>query len=241
MLPKPFRSSALAFGSALHSSLAWFHEERLKGNTVTLEKLFQIFDADWYSQRVEVNIHFKESEREMNLLNTGKEMLSLFFQEEHPKVKGSEVQFTVPLHSPSGGPDLEVSLLGFFDLIEEDGTIVEYKTSAIALGGSDIDARLQLTAYSYAYQLLYRKPPKALRVVDFVKGKKPKIVVIDTKRDQQDHVGFLHTAQEVLRSIKAGIFIPRQSFMCKECEYADLCPLMKNKASVAKAETLYAA
>ena len=158
-----------------------------------------------------------------------------------PKVKGCEVPFTVPLRSPIGGPDLEIALEGYFDLIEEDGTIVEYKTSAIALSASDIDARIQLTAYSYAYQLLFRKSPKGIRVVDFVKGKKPKIVVIETKRDKNDHLGFLHTAQEVLKGIKAEIFIPRQSFWCKECEYADICPLFKNKATAPKAESLYAA
>lgn len=241
LLPKPFRPSALAFGSVLHSTLAWFHEETMKGNAVTLEKLYRIFDADWYSQCLDVNIHFKEGEKEMNLLNTGREMLTIFFQEKHPKVKGCEVPFTVPLRSPIGGPDLEIALEGYFDLIEEDGTIVEYKTSAIALSASDIDARIQLTAYSYAYQLLFHKPPKGIRVVDFVKGKKPKIVVIETKRDKNDHLGFLHTAQEVLKGIRAEIFIPRQSFWCKECEYADICPLFKNKATAPKAESLYAA
>lgn len=241
LLPKPFRPSALVFGSALHSTLAWFHEETMKGNAVSLEKLYQIFDADWYSQRVEVDIHFKDGEKEMNLLNVGREMLTIFFQEEHPKAKGCEIPFTVPLRSPTGGPDLGIALEGYFDLIEEDGTIVEYKTSAIVLSSSDIDSRIQLTAYSYAYQLLYRKPPKGLRVVDFVKGKKPKIVVIETKRDKNDHLGFLHTAQEVLHGIKAGVFIPRQSFWCKECEYANICPLFKNKALAPKAESLYAA
>ena len=241
LLPKPFRPSALVFGSALHSTLEWFHSQRMQGKTITLEKLYQIFDADWYSQCVEATIHFKEGEKEMNLLNLGREMLTIFFQEQHPQVKGSEIPFTVPLRSPTGGPDLEIALEGYFDLIEEDGTIVEYKTSATTLSSSDIDARLQLTAYSYAYQLLYRKAPKGIRVVDFVKGKKPKMVVIETKRDHNDHLGFLHTAHEVLKGIKANIFVPRQSFMCKECEYADMCPLMKNKSSVPKAESLYAA
>jgi len=241
MFPKPFRPSALLFGSALHSTLAWFHEERMKGNSITLEKLYRIFDADWYSQRIDVNIRFKEGEKEANLLNLGREMLTIFFQEEHPKIKGCEIPFTVPLRSPDGGPDLEIALEGYFDLIEEDDWIVEYKTSATTLSSSDIDSRLQLTAYSYAYPLLYRKPPKGIRVIDFVKGKKPKIVVLETKRDENDHLGFLHTAQEVLKGIKAGIFIPHQSFICKECEYADICPLMKNKATSAIGESLYAA
>lgn len=240
-LPKSFRPSALVFGSALHSTLAWFHEQKMNQHGVTLEKLYQIFDADWYSQRVEADIHFKDGEKEMNLLNMGREMLTMYLQEEHKKAKGCEIPFTVPLMSPSNGEDLGIALEGYFDLIEEDGTIVEFKTSAIALSSSDIDTRIQLTAYSYAYQLLYRKPPQGLRVVDFVKAKKPKIVVIETKRNTNDHLGFLYTAQEVLHGIKSRVFVPRQGFWCKECEYADICPLWKNKVAIPKAESVYAA
>lgn len=237
-LPKPFRSSALVFGSALHSTLEWFHQQQMNGIAVTLEKLYQIFDADWYSQRVEADIRFKEGEKEMNLLNMGREMLTIYLQQQHHNVKGCEIPFTVPLVSPTTGDELGIALLGFFDLIEEDGTIVEFKTSATALSTSDIDSRIQLSAYSYAYQLLYRKPSKGIRVVDFVKAKKPKIVTIETERTRSDHLGFLHTAKEVLHGIKSNVFVPHQGFWCKECEYADTCPMTKSRKAIPTGESL---
>src|SRR5260221_9916582 len=77
-LPKPFRSSALAFGSALHSALAWLHGEWKKGESPPLGRLFKIFDADWDSQRVETNIRYKDGEEELKIALQGKEMLMMY-------------------------------------------------------------------------------------------------------------------------------------------------------------------
>jgi RecB family exonuclease len=55
--------------------------------------------------------------------------------------------------------DIGIPLTGFFDAIETDDSIVEYKTSAQTLGSDDIGSRPQFTAYSYAFEILYHKPP----------------------------------------------------------------------------------
>ena len=229
-LPKPFRSSALAFGSALHSALAWLHEQRMQGKNVSLEMLYKIFDADWFTQKVDAKIRFKDGEQEMGLGMLGKEMLALYLQEPQKKLMGAEVRFNVPLVDPSTGESLEMNLEGFLDLVEADGTIVEFKTSAAALSGSDLDGRLQFTAYSYAYEHLNRKPPKGIKIVNFVKAKKPRISVLETQRTKADYIGFIFVAREVLKAIKSGVFPPSPGYWCKECEYAPICPLWQRNA-----------
>jgi len=227
--PKPFRPAALAFGSALHSALEWLHKERMKGNGVPLEILCKIFDADWYAQKVETAIRFKNGEQEMELAILGKEMLALYAREPPQRLLGCEVPFTVPLVHPATGETLGIDLEGYLDLVEADGTIVEFKTSTAALSASDIDSRLQFTAYSYAYELLHRKPPKVIKVVNFVKAKKPRIEIVETRRTKEDYAGFFLVAEGVLRGIRAGAFSPRPGFWCKECEYAATCPLWQRK------------
>lgn len=222
-LPKPFKPSGLAFGSTIHSALSWFHKERIKGNKVTLERFYRIFDADWYAQRVETEIRYKRNEDEMKLALMGKEMLRLYFQEPCEDAKGSEVHFTLPLVNPYTGEDLEIEFEGFFDLIEEDGTIVEFKTSAQTMKQEDADEHLQLTAYSYAYEMIYRKSPKGLKIIDFVKNKEVKMITLKTKRGKSDHQRFFSIAGQILKSINSQIFFPRQSFMCKDCEYRGPC------------------
>lgn len=228
-LPKPFRPSALAFGSAVHSALSWLHDQRIKGTGVSPAMLYKVFDADWYCQRTDAEIRFKDGEQEMNLAVLGKEFLAMYLREPEKKLRGSEIPFTVPLVDQATGEALEVNLEGYFDLVEADDTIVEFKTSAQTLSLSDIDSRLQLTAYSYAYELLHRKLPRGIKVVNFVKAKKPRLEVVETKRTRDDHHGFFEVAREVLKGIKSEVFTPRPSFICKECEYANVCPLWHHK------------
>lgn len=128
-LLKPFKSSGLAFGSAVHSAISWFHKEKMNGNGVTLERLYSILNADWYSQKLDTDIRYKNAEADMNLVVLAKEILGLYFQKPIKEIKGSEVHFAVPLINPSTGEDLGINIEGFFDLIEKDDTIVEFKTS----------------------------------------------------------------------------------------------------------------
>lgn len=225
--PKPFKSSALAFGSALHSTLAWFHEKRLNGKDVTLEKLSTIFDADWYSQKLETEIRFKEREQDMSLVATAKEFLRLYFENNHINVKAYELFFRVPLVNHVTGEDLGIVFEGYMDLVEEEDTIVEFKTSAQRMNENDVHHHLQLTAYSYAYQMLYRKLPKSLKIVNFIKGKNPRMSTIPTTRTAHQFKGFLYLASSVLKGIQSGIFIPHRGYWCNDCEYADICPLQK--------------
>lgn len=222
-IPKSFKSSGLAFGSVLHSALSWLHKEKMNSNGVSLEKLYRIFDADWYSQKIENDIRYKEGEDEMKLLVIGKEMLSLYLPCVNGKIRGSEVPFTIPLIDPSNGKELGINLEGFFDLIETEDTIVEFKTSAQIMNQKDADDHLQLSCYSYAYKMLHQRIPKLLKIVDFVKNRKPKLIELETSRTEADHQRFFHVASQVLKGIKSSIFFPRQSFMCKDCEYEENC------------------
>lgn len=227
-LPKPFKPSGLAFGSALHSALAWLHQQRMKAQAngnghITLERLLRIFSADWYAQQVETEIRWKEGEASLQLETMAAEMLRRYFEEPYAPIKGAEIPFVVPLVDPASGRDLGFTLEGYFDLVEEGDGITEFKSSAQALAQDDADEHLQLTAYSYAYETLYQRPPKRLRIVDFVKQKKPKLIVLETRRTTADYERFFALVSQVLAGIGNRVFFPRPSFWCKDCEYREHC------------------
>jgi len=222
-LPKPFRPSGLAFGGSIHAALAWLHKQRMNGNDVSVDKLYKIFDADWYAQKLDTDIHYKDGETETRLTILAKELLSLYFVRPHRKLLGAEVPFVLPLVNLSTGERLDVNLEGYIDLIEEGDAITEFKTSNQAMNLTDLDDHLQLTAYSYAYQMLYRKSPKLLKLVDFVKTKRPRIITLETDAKRLDYPRFFYLARQVLKGIRSKIFFPRSSFMCKDCEYARPC------------------
>jgi len=237
-LPKLFRSSALVFGSAFHSALSWLFKKEIFGQEVSLEKLYKIFDADWYSQTIDTEIRYKDGETELTLIHLGKEFLGMFFSEPRNKLKGSEVPFSIPFVDPVTGEDLGIKLEGFFDLIEADNTIVEFKTSAQTMAQSDIEYHLQLSAYAYAFRILNGKPAKGFRIVNFVKARKPKMVTFETTRNQKDLEGFFYLAKQVLHGIRSSVFYPHAGYWCKDCEYAFLCPLWEGKQIVKKPELI---
>jgi putative RecB family exonuclease len=220
-LAKPFKASGLVFGSAIHSAISWFHKNQLAGRSVTLEKLYSIFAADWYGQKVESVIRFKEAETETACLLLGREILNLYYHQPRKQVKGTEIPFTVPLVNPENREHLGINLEGFIDLLEENDCIVEFKTSVRTMDLKDVN--LQLTAYSYAYEMLYGKRPKNMRVVNFLKLKKPKMLSLEVKNGSVNHQRFFQLAKEALKGIRSGVFFPRHSWWCEGCEYVEPC------------------
>ena len=222
-IPRPFKASGLALGSVIHSALSWLNKERMNGRNAPLDRLYRIFDADWYSQKVDTEIRYKDGEEEMKLTVLGKEMLGLYFPKPYREIKGTEIPFVVPIVNPQTGQRLPIDLEGVIDLIEEDDTITEFKTSAQMIDPKEVDNYLQLTIYSYAFETLTQRPPKLLKVVNFVKTKKPKMLAHETKRSKADYERLFFLAGHVLKGIRSQVFYPRTGFWCKDCEYGGLC------------------
>jgi putative RecB family exonuclease len=222
-IERPFKPAGLVFGSVMHSTLEWFHKERLKGREVTLEKLYKIFETDWYAQKVEAEIRFKEGEEELKLLLLGKEMLALYLHSPLKRIKGAEIPFHIPLLNPKTKEELAISLEGIIDLIEEGDVIVEFKTSNRSLDPQSLDDYLQLTSYAYAYQILFQRKAKSLKVINFVKTRTPKMVILETKREEKDFERLFYLAREVLKGIASSLFYPRAGYWCRDCEYGSYC------------------
>jgi len=222
-LPRPFKAAGLAFGSAIHSAISWLHNEKLNGNGATLARLYNIFEADWFSQTVEAEIRFKNSDDAARLIMQGREILGLYFQSPVEDAEATDVAFTVPLVHPENGHGLSVPLQGFMDLLEVGGGIVEFKTSAQSMSQKDVDDHLQLTAYGYAYERLHQRPPKSYKIIDFVKTKSPKMIVLETTRRKEDYARFYSLSSQVLKGIKEGIFFPRAGYLCADCEFDGPC------------------
>jgi len=225
-LPKPFRPAALAFGSAIHAALAWFHKQSRNGNGLSLEKVWKIFEADWFAQTLDTKIFYDGPETASRLHVLAKELLRLYIARPQRQIQDAEVPFTVPLTNPVNGEQLEVNLEGFIDLVTDEA-IVEFKTSGQTMTSRDADNHLQLTAYSYAYETLFQRPVANLKIVDLVKAKKPKMVVLETVRTKADHERFFWMAQEVFYGIRSRVFFPRTGYWCRDCEYAQHCRAWK--------------
>ena len=64
----------------------------------------------------------------------------------------------------------------------------EFKTSQKSWSASDLPDNVQLTAYAYAYQMLFGHPAKLLRIVNLVRTKNVKIEPMTTERGEADRL-----------------------------------------------------
>lgn len=221
-LPKPFKPSGLALGSAIHSSIAWLHKWRLSGIQPSFKDLAKIFQADWSALKLD-NILFKDGKKEKDLMDKGKEMLEFYyFNFPLNHIKAVELPFRVPLANLETGEVLDLPLDGIIDLIEEKDTVVELKTSSRTIDPLSLSQNLQLTAYGYAYFVIYRKNPK-LRIDSLIKSKKVRMEQLQVRRDKEDYIRLFHVAKEVLKGIRSGYFCPNYSWMCNDCQYYETC------------------
>ena len=133
-LKPEFRSDAMVFGSAIHKTIAHFHQERMTGNLLPLAELQLTFENEW-RDAVKGNIPIRYAKgKDFNvLLGEGKEYLKVYhenFSGDGFEVLAIEEPFSYSIEG------LEVPIIGAYDLVEVDsaGTIVisDFKTSGHA-------------------------------------------------------------------------------------------------------------
>src|SRR5206468_4537185 len=222
-LPRLSKPLPLAFGSSVHAALEWLHKERKAGRQPALDQLLRVFEADWYAQNLD-QVDIGDNESQDTILLKGKELLALYFHAPAKPVREAELFFQVPLVHPRTGEVLPVPLRGVIDLIEEGDVLVELKTSQRRWSVTDLPDNVQLTAYSYAYQMLFGRPVKELKLVNLMRTKHAAIETHITGREPADHERLFHLGKELLKAVQTGVFIPnRGCWLCRDCEYDQDC------------------
>lgn len=122
-------------------------------------------------------------------------------------------------------------MLGYIDLITDDGAVLDTKTASKSLTQNDADKSTQLTFYSAAAPALIGRRPSLLALDVLVKTKTPKYVQVATTRDDRDYEILGRRIEVMATQIEAGIFPPAlpTAWWCNArwCGYAHDCPYYK--------------
>lgn len=207
-------SAALAFGKAIHSTLATFHQSVKDGKPISPEEAMSIFRADWTAESSDP-LMFTGNSDEEGLSETGQALVGEYVQTCDFEVVDCEKGFQVPLIGENGS-NPSLPLHGIYDLLTPDG-IVELKTAK-----NVIDHTLLQRHLPYAYELQTVRMPK-ITMVYMLKLKKPRIEKFSVVRNKRQIRFFLQCASNVARGIEEGIFAPNPNFLCQTCDYADAC------------------
>jgi putative RecB family exonuclease len=221
-LPRPWRVAAIAFGTSVHAAIEWFHRERMDGRSPSVEEALSVFEADWFAQNVEPLV-FSDKEDAESLKAKGLALLTSYLVlMETVQPKAIEAPFVLPLVDPVTGEDLDVTLRGTIDLVEEGDTLVDVKTAGRMPENGGLERHLQLSTYALVFYLLHGVIP-ALRLDILLKLKSPRIEQLPTTRSLPDLAWTARLIASTARAIEQGHFYPNPSWRCSECEFYAAC------------------
>lgn len=237
-IPPAWKAAALAFGSAVHSSLQVFHERRRDNQLITNDEIISLFISDWQAQQ-EDDLLFKEGDTAEKLRDLGVTLISLYLHEnQNLQVRAVEWPFETALLDPDTGEVLGPKLRGIFDLLLPDNGLVELKTAARAYDDGTLSRNLQFSAYAYGYRQIFQEDP-TIKVVALLKQvKKPRIETYSVTRTRDDDGWFVQTALEVVAGIEAEVFPPNPGWPCGDCEYMPACSAWKGRKTVTVSSNL---
>ena len=106
-------------------------------------------------------------------------------------------------------PGVEVPIIGYIDLITEDGVPCDIKTASRAWYAKKAHDEMQPDFYLAALTQIGETPPDfRFRYYVFTKTKKPKVQILETKRTPAQLFWMLDMVREVWTGIQAGVFPP---------------------------------
>lgn len=221
--------SAMTFGSSVDAGLNFNYSQKIQSRKDL--KVNEVLDA--YSTAFDLGKSETEWEKEEDpaeIKDTGIVLLKKYQDEIAPTIQPASVQeqLAIPFD------DFDYDLLGYIDLIDEKGVIIDNKTSGKSPAKDkdgdgykiSADHDIQLSTYALGYRIKYGKPEKGLRVDYLIKTKEPKFIQVPLKKKNEDLNFLLRLIGYVADGIKKEVFIPnRLGMLCNErwCGYYHKC------------------
>jgi CRISPR/Cas system-associated exonuclease Cas4 (RecB family) len=222
-LPPEFTSTSLIMGSAFHSTVGWWHEERLAGRTPTLTRARDIFVSDLLAEAAGADIRWKTATPEA-LEAEGLTLVELYLAK-YGQLDVAEVEapFRVDLEDPASGEIVGRPFRGYFDLVLTDNTVVELKTASKGWSEFDLTRHLQIGGYAFVSNALHGGPSKLdVHVVVRLK-KEPRVETFRVERGEPATRWWFEAARSIEAAIEGGHFPPKPSPLCRECEFESAC------------------
>jgi len=240
-LPSERISLALPFGSAIHKAIELYYRSLIEGKEASLKQLQELF-SDHLSQELDEKgdmvVYKKDAPDRDSAITLGCAMLESFHKNTDLKgcrIIAVEQPLAATLYTTEGTPT-DIDLIGVIDLLIESQSgsliVVDQKTAARAKTQSDVDADLQMTAYTYllaANRYVFPTASVQCRFDVLRKLKTPKLEHYHTRRGASERRRLARIATGVLGGIEAGVFIPSRSWMCADCEYGQACARWHNE------------
>ncbi len=207
---------AVVYGNAVHQAIRLFNLNRIAGRDTPLKDLHEVFRRHWRAEG------FLTRHHEELRVEEGLEALAAFRQYEIAEGR-------IPTHVEKrfSVVDGDIRLVGFFDrvdVVDGDGTVIDYKTSDVQTQ-EQADRRTkesrQLGIYALTYEHLFGSPPARLELRFLT----PKAIVGTASPTEKRLDRVRREIAEAAAGIRAGAFPGEPVYhACRYCPYAPICP-----------------
>ena len=203
------------YGKALHDAVQAYFRGKMRGQQMTLEALWAVFEGSWVSRG------FLSRDHEEQRLEAGRQTLRRFFDRE-------EATGTIPtfIEKEFGFALRRDRVIGRWDRIDvrgDEAVIIDYKSSDVR-EPKEAKRRaresLQLQIYALAYQQMVGQIPTRVELHFLESGL---IGVAEKSAEAIDETAGV--IAEVAAGIRARDFTARPSYMaCGYCAFREICP-----------------
>ncbi len=216
ILQVPIREHhTVIYGKALHDAVQAYFRRKMRGQRMSLEELWEVFQGSWASRG------FLSRDHEEQRLEAGRQTLKDFFARE-------EESETIPtfVEKEFGFALGRDRVIGRWDRVDARGdevVIIDYKSSDVRQpkeAHRRARESLQLGIYALAFQQAYGQIPTRVELHFLESGLSG--VAQKTADDIEKTVGIV---QEVAAGIRGRDFAAKPSYMaCGYCAFRSICP-----------------
>ena len=239
-LPTVYSPSSLV-GQAVHTSLeGYFLEKRRAGRDISSDSAVRAFDDTW-SLHLPTGVSAGVESAAFNIAyDSGRRILQLYLDEVAPRIRPHLVEHRFRFSVPG----VSVQVIGTADLIDQNGVVIDHKTSLAAYPESYPHHDLQLSCYAIGYATFKagtRIRPGQLpalffvpdvRVDVLVRAETPFVQQLAYTYDREDLDDFIRRTARIVAGIAADEFdafwkVPGRdpdSSICSRCPYRQVCP-----------------
>lgn len=228
LLPEP-SSSALAFGSALHLTLAEIARLQTSGRPAFAVE--NIIDEVWQAsfKKVFDNLEeLEEGETRQGLAELGMETFEdpdvlEFLNSMNTMVIGNEPQ--IEKRVTFYVPGVPLPILGYIDRIGADAVPYDYKTAGRSWNLQQAEEELQTLFYLAALRSLEYPHNMTFRHVIFPKKGPNKIQVLEHRHTEAELDWLYDAIRDAWKGIKAEVYSPNPSgnYCSPKCGYWNIC------------------
>jgi len=209
------------YGSAIHSALAHNYQQKITSRVdLPAENVTNFFLQDFLKRCEKLKLLTSPQYEEFKII--GKLALEKYLLEIAPKIQpiAVEQKFEIKLkHYP-------ITILGYIDVIDENGVIIDHKTAGktykrdwtISRAQKDI----QGTLYAGAFRKLYSKREAGVRFDIIPRTLKPDFLQLFTPRSDEQVRNLFEMIFLIEKVVDIGVFLPNLS-NCKTCPLASKC------------------